>query len=187
VEGSKITGKAALVDVMAQLEKQLATPSISTDCVSKSGVKVARGSVVHAQGAWELQYSAAHNAAAAAASAQGAAARAAALNADARNTSGYAMGSSSSAAATAVAAPAAGIVATVTLASSAALPKDAVVDTTGAGDSFIGSVVYGLATGMPMNKTLTLASVVAACKCTALGARPGLPQRSQLAADLLSA
>lgn len=63
--------------------------------------------------------------------------------------------------------------------------QEFVVDTTGAGDAFIGSVLFGLATGMPMIKTITLASVVAACKCTALGARPGLPRRCQLAEDLL--
>ncbi|EFJ40764.1 hypothetical protein VOLCADRAFT_84359 [Volvox carteri f. nagariensis] len=62
---------------------------------------------------------------------------------------------------------------------------DAVVDTTGAGDSFIGSVLYGLCTGLPLPSTLRLAAVVAACKCTALGARPGLPTRSQLVPELL--
>lgn len=63
--------------------------------------------------------------------------------------------------------------------------QDAVVDTTGAGDSFIGSVLYGICTGMALPDTMRLAAVVAACKCTALGARPGLPTRQQLAPELL--
>ena len=79
------------------------------------------------------------------------------------------------------------LVARVMLAAAVRLPKEAVADTTGAGDSFIGSVIYGLATGMPLRNILQLASVVAACKCTALGARPGLPRRDQLSADLLRA
>lgn len=59
------------------------------------------------------------------------------------------------------------------------------VDTTGAGDAFIGSVVYALATGLGCAKMLQLASLVAACKCTQLGARPGLPFRHALPQDLL--
>ncbi len=59
------------------------------------------------------------------------------------------------------------------------------VDTTGAGDAFIGSVLYGVSTGMAPPAILQLASVVAACKCTALGARPGLPHRTSLLQDLL--
>lgn len=48
-------------------------------------------------------------------------------------------------------------------------------------------MIYGLTTGLPLPQTLQLAAVVAACKCTALGARPGLPRRDQLAASLLAA
>ncbi len=73
----------------------------------------------------------------------------------------------------------------VHVATAAGLPPDAVADTTGAGDSFIGSVMYGVTTGMPADKILLLGAAVAACKCTALGARPGLPRREQLAAALL--
>jgi sugar/nucleoside kinase (ribokinase family) len=73
----------------------------------------------------------------------------------------------------------------VTVTQAAQLPAGAVEDTTGAGDAFIGSILYGLATGMPIVATVQLASVVAACKCTALGARPGLPRRSNLAPSLL--
>lgn len=60
------------------------------------------------------------------------------------------------------------------------------MDTTGAGDAFIGSVVYALATGLSCARMLQLASLVAACKCTKLGARPGLPYRDALPQDLLS-
>lgn len=71
------------------------------------------------------------------------------------------------------------------VASAAGLPSGAVADTTGAGDAFIGSVVYGITTGMAPELILQLGAAVAACKCTALGARPGLPRRTQLAAPLL--
>ena len=79
------------------------------------------------------------------------------------------------------------LAAEVLLASAAALASELVADTTGAGDSFIGSFIYGLTTGLPLPRTLQLAGVVAAAKCTALGARPGLPRREQLVPDLLGA
>ena len=60
------------------------------------------------------------------------------------------------------------------------------VDTTGAGDAFVGSLVYGMATGVGIEAMLRLAAVVAACKCTELGARPGLPYAAQLTDALLS-
>lgn len=59
------------------------------------------------------------------------------------------------------------------------------VDTTGAGDAFIGSIVYGLASGLPLAKAMQLGTVVAACKCTALGPRPGLPTVEQLSKSIL--
>lgn len=58
------------------------------------------------------------------------------------------------------------------------LTSPEVVDTTGAGDAFIGAVLYGLCAGLPLERILPLAATVAAAKCQALGARPGLPQRS---------
>lgn len=74
----------------------------------------------------------------------------------------------------------------ITVASAAVLPsKEAVVDTTGAGDAFIGSVLYCIATGVSPRDALKLGSVVAACKCTALGARPGLPRGEHLAWDII--
>jgi bifunctional ADP-heptose synthase (sugar kinase/adenylyltransferase) len=87
--------------------------------------------------------------------------------------------------ATTQAAAAGPLLASVMVAAAASLPKEAVADTTGAGDAFIGTVVYGLVTGLSRQQMLQLASVVAACKCTALGARPGLPQREQLRPDVL--
>jgi sugar/nucleoside kinase (ribokinase family) len=77
------------------------------------------------------------------------------------------------------------VCAQVIVASAAGLAPGAVVDTTGAGDAFIGSVIYGIVTGMQPEQMLQLAAVVAACKCTMLGARPGLPRREQLDQQLL--
>ncbi|KAF0900839.1 hypothetical protein E2562_035475 [Oryza meyeriana var. granulata] len=58
------------------------------------------------------------------------------------------------------------------------IPSEELVDTTGAGDAFIGAVLYGLCSGMPPEKMLPFAAQVAACGCRALGARTGLPHRS---------
>ena len=63
---------------------------------------------------------------------------------------------------------------------SADIPSDHIVDTTGAGDAFIGSMVYSVAMGMPPIKGCELGSLVAACKCTMLGARPGLPNMNSI-------
>ena len=67
-----------------------------------------------------------------------------------------------------------------------ALQED-IEDTTGAGDAFIGTVLYAITQGMPHDKMLRLAAVVAACKCTALGARPGLPYARDISPELLKA
>uniref|UniRef100_A0A6U4SHY2 Carbohydrate kinase PfkB domain-containing protein n=1 Tax=Hemiselmis andersenii TaxID=464988 RepID=A0A6U4SHY2_HEMAN len=66
----------------------------------------------------------------------------------------------------------------------AAKPKS-IVDTTGAGDSFIGAMLYGLVGGMPAEKAMLLASVVAAAKCSGPGARSALPLRSEIDKKLL--
>jgi len=63
---------------------------------------------------------------------------------------------------------------------SAELPKERVLDTTGAGDAFIGSMLYSVAMNMPPIKGCELATLVAACKCTKLGARPGLPTMDRI-------
>ncbi|GAB4841277.1 hypothetical protein Ancab_022009 [Ancistrocladus abbreviatus] len=58
------------------------------------------------------------------------------------------------------------------------IPPTELVDTTGAGDAFVGSVLYALCTNMPPEIMLTFACQVAAGCCRALGARTGLPWRT---------
>jgi len=57
-------------------------------------------------------------------------------------------------------------------------------DTTGAGDAFHGGFLYGFLTGEDLETSLKLGNVVAAIKCSALGARTALPTRSELASFL---
>ena len=151
-------------------------------CVSSSGIAIYTGGAASsgAPRSLRLQRGEAETQRVLQAAARAAAA-AAAANADAGNASSYAMGASSG-----EPAPASEVVAHVTAMQAARLPAEAVQDTTGAGDSFIGSVLYGLATGMAVQRAMQLATVVAACKCTELGARPGLPRRSNLSASLLA-
>ncbi|XP_060180630.1 uncharacterized protein LOC132610347 [Lycium barbarum] len=56
------------------------------------------------------------------------------------------------------------------------IPPTELIDTTGAGDAFIGAVLYSLCANMPPEKMLPFAAQVAAIKCRALGARAGLPR-----------
>lgn len=63
--------------------------------------------------------------------------------------------------------------------------QEAIVDTTGAGDAFIGTMVYGVASGLDPKRCLLLAAVVAATKCTAVGARSGLPHAHRIQSGLL--
>ncbi|CAO2184191.1 unnamed protein product [Urochloa humidicola] len=58
------------------------------------------------------------------------------------------------------------------------IPPGELVDTTGAGDAFIGAVLYGLCTGMPPERMLPFAAQVAGCGCRGLGARSSLPHRT---------
>ncbi|KAH7669709.1 Ribokinase/fructokinase protein [Dioscorea alata] len=58
------------------------------------------------------------------------------------------------------------------------IPPEEIIDTTGAGDAFIGAVLYALCADRPPEKMLPFASKVAAAGCRALGARSGLPRRS---------
>ncbi|KAG1667838.1 hypothetical protein FOA52_011026 [Chlamydomonas sp. UWO 241] len=139
------------------------------------------GQVTCTEGIVPLVFSSSRDADAAQRSAEAAATRAAIANADAGNASKYMVAT----VAGLVAGPA--VTAKVLRASAAALPHKAVADTTGAGDSFIGSVLYGLATGMSYPAMLRLAGVVAACKCTEVGARAALPRRSDLAEHMLQA
>jgi sulfofructose kinase len=53
-------------------------------------------------------------------------------------------------------------------------------DTTGAGDAFHGGLLYGLLTGADIETSLKLGNAVAAMKCSALGARTALPNKSEL-------
>jgi sugar/nucleoside kinase (ribokinase family) len=53
-------------------------------------------------------------------------------------------------------------------------------DTTGAGDAFHGGFLYGLLHGDEIETSMLYGNAVAAMKCSALGARTGLPTRAQL-------
>jgi sugar/nucleoside kinase (ribokinase family) len=146
-------------------------------CTSASGVEIYTGGVASTPAPirLHLQKGSEEESAAVAANAAAAAAAAAAANADVGNGDGYASKST----------PFQPPEATVTVAEAAYLPGEAVLDTTGAGDAFIGSVLYCIAIGKSPQHAQRLGAVVAACKCTALGARPGLPLRKDLAVELM--
>lgn len=54
------------------------------------------------------------------------------------------------------------------------------VDTTGAGDAFLGGFCYGLVKDLSMAECLRLGAAIAALKCTRQGPRTGLPEPDQL-------
>ncbi|CAM9666180.1 unnamed protein product [Sphacelaria rigidula] len=58
-----------------------------------------------------------------------------------------------------------------------------IVDTTGAGDSFIAAFIYGVTNGIGIGRTLALSSLVAARKLSKPGARAGVPTLEQLTKD----
>ncbi|KAJ7977142.1 Ribokinase, Carbohydrate kinase PfkB, Ribokinase-like protein [Quillaja saponaria] len=58
------------------------------------------------------------------------------------------------------------------------IPPRELVDTTGAGDAFIGAVLYAICADVSPEKMLPFAAHVAAAKCRAVGARSGLPYRT---------
>lgn len=58
------------------------------------------------------------------------------------------------------------------------IPPSELIDTTGAGDAFIGAVLYALCARMPAERMLPFASQVAAAGCRGLGARSALPWRT---------
>jgi sulfofructose kinase len=62
-----------------------------------------------------------------------------------------------------------------------------VVDTTGAGDAFHGAFAWALVQGYGDEGCARIASAVAAMKCRRLGARAGLPTKSELEAFLAAA
>lgn len=63
--------------------------------------------------------------------------------------------------------------------------RASVVDTTGAGDAFIGGVIFGVLHGYAPEKLMALASYVAARKLTGVGARSALPRWHQMPNVLL--
>ncbi|XP_058094936.1 uncharacterized protein LOC131240620 isoform X2 [Magnolia sinica] len=58
------------------------------------------------------------------------------------------------------------------------IPPSELIDTTGAGDAFIGAILYAICAGMAPEKMLPFAAQVAAAGCRSLGARTGLPRRT---------
>ena len=59
-----------------------------------------------------------------------------------------------------------------------------VVDTTGAGDAFVGVLAAALAEGLPLEVALRRASVAAALTCTRLGAQEAQPGRAEIEARI---
>ena len=57
----------------------------------------------------------------------------------------------------------------------------AVVDTTGAGDTFVGVLASGLDAGLSLEATIVRASAAASLSCTARGAQGGMPRLTDLA------
>lgn len=62
----------------------------------------------------------------------------------------------------------------------------AVVETTGAGDTFVGVLAVWLSGGAPLVQALQAATVGAALACTQSGAQPGMPTRTAILAHLTS-
>ena len=56
----------------------------------------------------------------------------------------------------------------------------AVVDSTGAGDTFVGALAASLAAGIGFEPSLARANAAAALACTRLGAREGMPTQARL-------
>jgi ribokinase len=55
-----------------------------------------------------------------------------------------------------------------------------VIDTTAAGDAFVGALATGLGEGLSMNAAVRFASAAAAISVTGVGAQPSLPYRSEV-------
>jgi ribokinase len=77
----------------------------------------------------------------------------------------------------------------VTSEGTTALPayKAKVVDTTGAGDCFVGALAARLASGADILEAARYANAAAACSVERLGATPSMPTRKEVAARLASA
>lgn len=63
-------------------------------------------------------------------------------------------------------------------------PKVTVVDTTGAGDAFVGALTLALAEGQPHARALAFACAAGALAATRPGAQPALPRRAEVEALL---
>lgn len=66
------------------------------------------------------------------------------------------------------------------------LPEHEIIDTTGAGDSYIGSFLRYLLVGISIDDCMKLATIVSSMKLRGRGAREGLPTNQQVYARLLS-
>ena len=62
-----------------------------------------------------------------------------------------------------------------------AAPRVRVIDTVGAGDTFVGYLASGLARGVPLGASVTEAVHAAALAVTRRGAQSGIPRRSEVA------
>ena len=60
-----------------------------------------------------------------------------------------------------------------------------VVDTTGAGDTFMGALMVRLNEGAPIEDAVVFANTAAAIKCTKLGAQTGMPNREDVTSRLV--
>lgn len=65
-------------------------------------------------------------------------------------------------------------------------PIEMIVDTTGAGDAYIGGVAYGICTGLPFETMLALGAQIAGLKIGKPGARTGLPRREDINSTMLT-
>lgn len=68
----------------------------------------------------------------------------------------------------------------------AAAPRVDVIDTTGAGDAFVGAFASALDAGEDRRRTLSIAIAAGSLACTTHGAQPALPKREEIDALLLS-
>lgn len=59
-------------------------------------------------------------------------------------------------------------------------PRIAPIDTTGAGDTFVGVLATGIAEGLPLESSMERASFAASQACLMLGAQAGMPWRGDL-------
>ena len=65
-----------------------------------------------------------------------------------------------------------------------AAPRVKVVDTVGAGDTFVGYLACGLARGLKLGECVVEAVRAAALAVTRHGAQPGIPRRADVARKL---